>query len=601
MPQSAPRKPLVASSIGVLPRIGQTIAAFGLLLVAACSNDGSAGPDPAAPACESGQSHASTFAAIQSEIFEAEGCTAQACHGASRAGGLDLQREVAWQNLFEVAATGSTLRRIEPGYKDRSWLWLKLAAATWPEDAAAISGAPMPVGREPLDEARMEALRRWIYAGAPEDGVVGGTDALLGSCLPEAKPIAVKPLDAPAPGTGVQFVLPPTDLPGESEQELCFATWYDLSGEVPAQYLDPTGQYVRIDEQELRQDPLSHHLVLIHSGLSAGQIHDPSFGTWTCVAGTHAGEVCEPTDLGACGAGGICRSTPDTSSVGCIGYGPPGVGLAVLNRQIGGAQEAQAYMKLHPGVYAQIPIRGLLYWSTHAFNLTREAHQLNGRSNFGFAEDQRYPLRALFDSLATMMVAGAPYSRHEICAEHVLAQGARLFGMTSHTHKRGKLFRAWHPDGRKIFENTLYSDPVKQQFSPPLEFDSPDAAARTIRYCAVYENGVGPDGQPDPETVTRASRIPSSALATFGGCEPVACAAGRIGAPCDDGVRNRIGDDAACDSTPGAADGWCDACPITAGESTENEMFILFGQYWIDPAFPQPQDDFIWAGLASVP
>ena len=34
-------------------------------------------------------------------------------------------------------------------------------------------------------------------------------------------------------------------------------------------------------------------------------------------------------------------------------------------------------------------------------------------------------------------------------------------------------------------------------------------------------------------------------------------------------------DNAACDSSPGAGDGRCDACPITSGQTTENEMFVL--------------------------
>ncbi len=580
---------------------GATLLA--LMLVAACSEDVPGAPDPDSEpaACEAGTRYSSTFEAIQHEIFEDGGCAAGACHGNAAAGGLDLRPDVAWQNLFDVPAQGSTLRRIEPGDKDRSWLWLKLAAATWPGGTTAISGAPMPIGQPPIDQARMEALRLWLYAGAPEQGTVLGTEKLLGACLPKPEPISVKPLDAPAPGTGVQLVLPPTNVAPGSEQEICFATYYDFSGQVPAEFLDPTGEFIRIDEQELRQDILSHHLVLIYPEVPIERIHDAAFGDWTCVGGGKAGEICEPTDLQACGAQATCRSTPDVKSVGCTGYGPRvGGGVGILNRQIGGAQEAQAHMKLDPGVYAQVPISGVLYWSSHSFNLTDKPHVLNGRINFGFAEDQRYPLRALFDVHAVFSANAAPYTSQEVCSQYVLPQGSRLFGVTSHTHKRGKLFRAWHPDGTQIYENTLYNDPVKQRFRPALEFDSADPAQRTVRYCAFYENGVGPNGEPDPETVTRASRVPPSALATIGACEPKACVAGKIGAPCDDAVRNRTGDDAACDSTPDAGDGWCDACAIAGGESTENEMFIFFGQYWIDPAFPQPADDFIWAGLASV-
>ena len=52
--------------------------------------------------------------------------------------------------------------------------------------------------------------------------------------------------------------------------------------------------------------------------------------------------------------------------------------------------------------------------------------------------------------------------------------------------------------------------------------------------------------------------------------------AGQIGAAC-----NGIDDNETCDSAPGAGDGWCDACAITGGESTENEMFMLLGGYYV--------------------
>ena len=37
------------------------------------------------------------------------------------------------------------------------------------------------------------------------------------------------------------------------------------------------------------------------------------------------------------------------------------------------------------------------------------------------------------------------------------------------------------------------------------------------------------------------------------------------------------GSDAFCDSSPGAGDGECDACPIIGGVTTEDEMFIMLG------------------------
>jgi MYXO-CTERM domain-containing protein len=39
----------------------------------------------------------------------------------------------------------------------------------------------------------------------------------------------------------------------------------------------------------------------------------------------------------------------------------------------------------------------------------------------------------------------------------------------------------------------------------------------------------------------------------------------------------------ACDSAPGAGDGNCDACPVHGGVTTEDEMFILLGSYYMAP------------------
>jgi len=325
-------------------------------------------------------------------------------------------------------------------------------------------------------------------------------------------------------------------------------------------------------------------------------VHDPAFGRWSCATGEHDGETCEPTDPGSC-PGGFCRSVVDPTAIGCVGYGPHGDGLPILNRQIGGAQATQAVQTFYDGVFAQVPLRGILYWNSHAFNLTDEDHELNGRLNFTFATDQRYPVRPIFEAKAVFAASAAPFTTQTVCSDHVLPQGARLFALTSHTHKRGKLFQAWAPDGSQIFENHVYNDPVKQGFDPPLAFDSADPAERTIRYCALYNNGVNEDGSANVETVTRASRVPESAKRTIGGCTPIACVAGKIGAACDGAAADA---DRSCDSTPGAGDGLCDACRITGGESTENEMFLLIGQYYIDEHFPQPDDDLLVGGLASV-
>lgn len=553
-------------------------------------------PPPGEPTCD-GKGYESTFEAIQDVIFERNGCTQAVCHGSSAAGGLDLSPDVAYENLLEVDSVGSRWRLVEPGDKDRSHLYLKLWAKTEP-GAVTVAGAPMPSGLPALLAEELEALRLWIYAGAPETGTVIGTEGLLDACLPEPQPITVKPLDPPAPEEGIQFVLPPVHLAKSSEQEICFATVYDFTDQVPDWAIDPTGRYFRFRGQELRQDPASHHLVLIHADLDPDEsASHPAFGTWTCAGGATDGQVCDPLDVSPCAEDSYCHSEIDPVSIGCIGYGPPGSGFGITAQQIGGAQEAQAFIEFREGVYGQMPLRGIAYWSSHSFNLTASDLILNGRINFVFAEEQEFPLQQIFNVDAVFAPNAAPYTEQTVCSFEQLPQGARLFGITSHTHEKGKRFWAELMDGTLIYENFIYNDPVKQFFSPELEFDSENPAERRIRYCATYNNGMNEDGSPNTELVTRASRVPPSALQTFGACEPVACVSGKIGAPC-----GGSDDDAACDSSPGAGDGWCDACNITGGESTENEMFILIGQYFIDRFYPQPPvDGPVFAGLASLP
>jgi hypothetical protein len=583
----------MSSGVDARARATQAAATIGLLaaIAAACGGGGSSGGgvEPPVPSeCASGEAFDSTWEGIQKVIFEKHGCNEQVCHGSSAQGGLDLSPEVAYRNLVEVASLGARHPRVVPGDKDRSYLWLKLAAATLP-GSVEINGAPMPNGLPPISENELEALRLWIYAGAPETGTVGGTEELLDACLPIPEPIIIKPLDPPGAGEGVQLVLPPWDLPAKSEHELCFATYYDVSDQVPPEYRDPTGRFFRWQAFELRQDPQSHHLILyMPSGTITGagiDVHDPSFGAWTCAGGERAGQACEPTDLSSCGAG-YCRSEPQ-STFACIGYGPePTAAIPV-----GGAQQSQALNHFPDGVFAQLPMKGIVYWNTHAFNLTTEDTAMHGRLNYLFADQQLTPVNSIFDASRIFAANAAPYTTQTVCNDHVLPQGSRLFELTSHTHKHGKHFTVEHPDGRLIYESFVYNDPVRQRFDPPLEFDSPDRQDRTLRYCSLYNNGVNDDGSPNPETVTRASRVPTSASQTIGRCRPIACAAGKIGAPC-----NGSDDDASCDSSPGAGDGACDACRITGGESTENEMFILFGSTYLVPVAGGQSEE----GVAAV-
>ncbi len=244
-----------------------------------------------ASTCGGKGNFASTWEAIQQTIFARHDCANDLCHGSAKQGGLDLRPAAAYESLVQVPSTEvPSLNRVEPGDERRSYLYLKLLAKTDPAHLAAalppgvqLSGSPMPNNATTLSADELETLRLWIYATAPRTGTVPGTERLLDACLPAPTPIAAIPLPPPPPAQGLQFAMPPWPLPANSEHEVCFATYYDLTGRVPAEFTD--GNVFYWNAQTLRQDPQSHHLILSLFAGSLDQIHDPSFGTWRCNGG----------------------------------------------------------------------------------------------------------------------------------------------------------------------------------------------------------------------------------------------------------------------------------------------------------------------------
>jgi hypothetical protein len=160
----------------------------------------------------------------------------------------------------------------------------------------------------------------------------------------------------------------PWTLPPHSESEVCYVSYYDVTDQVPAQFRGPSGTTLRFNRQLTTQDPASHHLVTnFYKGDSPP--NDPVWGHYACRSGPHDGEDCDPVNLGACGAGFECATDP-VKSIACIGFGPADTQITISSLGFGGSQQTVSHTDYAPGVYAEIPLKGLVLLNSHAFDLT---------------------------------------------------------------------------------------------------------------------------------------------------------------------------------------------------------------------------------------
>ncbi len=548
-----------------------------------------------------------TWDAIQEVVFEGYGCTNVACHGELQQGGLDLRAGASYGELVNVPAVADpTQDRVEPGEPAASFLYEKLAAKTL---GTPTTNSPMPLGPTALTPEHLEAVRLWIRGGAPDDAVVEGTAELLGTCLPDPDPLKIDPPAPPPPGTGVQLRQTAWPLPAESEDEICMATYYDFSNLIPAEQQfdcpgfasanNPTGKCFRYHRQVLVQDPQSHHSIIhIYTGsydVNYDGGNNRKFGPFTIkrndLADPLNGTACDPKAIDpALGYNPDCSGAV-RSGVACIGYGPPDYGNNGTAPAFSGSQEPYFEREFADGVYSVLPVAGVVVWNSHAFNLTDTDTTMAQYLNLDLAgpADSVWPAQGIFDARYIFSMNVPPFETREICATYTLPEGARLFDLSSHTHKRGAVFRIWGPPNtpctpndatcvpgppeRLISTSTDYSDPVQTNFDPPLPPAPAPVEDRTYLYCALYDNGSTPTSPPVKQQST--SPPPPLIFAPGGPCSnaEVACMDGpRKGEPC-----GLVGGDAFCGTGPGS----CDACPVKGGVTTEDEMFILLGSYYV--------------------
>ncbi len=398
-----------------------------------------------APVCGETSSFASTFDGIQSTIFEKHGCTDQACHGSvSKQGNLDLSPGVAYRNLLQVPSTASALPRVEPGDERRSFLWLKLAAATDPSQLPAhvdVPGAPMPNGLPPLSEDELELVRLWIYAGAPETGTVARTPTRCSAraCRRRRRSPSSRST-APAPGDGIQFVMPPWKLEAHSEHEICFATYYDITDQVPEEFQDPTRDLLPLLRPGAAAGPAepSPHPQSLHRARATCTI--PPSGAGPATAATGPGSSASRPIPPRAAAAASARA-PIQQSFACIGFGPSDGGALAF--AIGGAQKAQASVDYVAGVFAPDPDEGHPLLELARLQPDRRRHH-HARAAQLLLRQEPAATRCSRSSTSarSSRADAAPYTTQTVCNDHDAAAGrAPLRAVVAHAQARQALHR----------------------------------------------------------------------------------------------------------------------------------------------------------------
>ena len=398
----------------------------------------------------------SAYHDIQEYIFD-KSCANSACHAVpANAGSLDLTYGLSYEDLVAAvpqnpAAAAAGMKLVDPGNPENSFLLTKLMGPTAPEQ-----GARMPFGGGVLHDGKIEAIRAWIAAGAPQTGKVIGMGDLAVLRDPE------EIFEAPAPpplGEGYQLHLPPFKIEPGTEREVFYTT--QIKDENGA----PVADDIFINKYEIFYPVGSHHFILYRmtdAAISEGILETglvPGIG----VDPADAFRELDPADPQALGNVGIHRFfVAGTQSEDFSFAFPEGVALRLAGDTL---FDLNSHFINLLGTETLIGEVYINLYTLPPDEVTHEAIEI-------FVSNTEINVPPGLTRVARM---------DWYIADEMELQGIdpgtalNVMALTSHMHRHGELFEIFQKStGELLHRSVAYDDAPITFYTPPLALDATD-------------------------------------------------------------------------------------------------------------------------------
>ena len=398
----------------------------------------------------------SAYHDIQEHIFD-KSCANSICHASpANARGLSLEYGLSYHDLVGVtpqnpAAAAAGMKLVDPGNPENSFLLTKLVG---PE--SADQGSRMPFGGGMIHAGKIEAIRTWIEAGAPETGKIPGIGDL--GVLRDPDEVFERPAPPP-PGQGYQLHLPPFKIEPGTEREIYHATRItDENG-------NPVEGDIFINRVEIFYPSGSHHFIvyrLTEEGLANG------IEKRGIIPGIGVNPEDEFREL-------------DTEDPLVLGH------FGIDRLFVVGTQTDDTLFQFPEGVGLRIPGNTIYDLNSHYINLLGD-ETLIGETYVNIytipEEEVRYEaLEIFFSNRAIKVPPGTTrvakmtwYAEDELKQRgHDANANLSVFLLSSHMHRHGELFEIFQRStGDLLHRSVAYDDAPIDLYKPVLVLDSDD-------------------------------------------------------------------------------------------------------------------------------